>query len=895
MRLLFIRLKHFKGVEEVAVEFRPTGITLIQGPNEVGKTSLMKAFDILMEYPDSSRHHEVEATKPAGQDQGTEIEARFEIGSETFTYFKRYHREKVTQLTIDSGRGRRTLAGREAHEYVRNVLDTRMDWELWKALKIVQGIAADQIARVSLGSSASLREALDRVAGGGDGASDDSLFHRVESEWQMYYTPTAGNERRQVFDDSRKRVMGCKQDVERLTLLVAKAENDAERVVHLQSQIQDLTGELGESDKLLKMLANEVAAIQAMESRHRDELENLTHAQDRLSDLERKARECQLLADEEFQLVQNMAELETRRLELQKEDISTGQSLTVARADYEAATAQNETARQTFERLNEDATIFITHTELSALEKQLGRIRQLTRDLATFTKARNSIRVTEDELKAIQKQVKKVNTAAAALEVGSPTAIIRAIRDLTITVNGDSVSLAAEQEHSLSVAERTTVAVPGLMDIAVRPGSSVSEIQAKLDREKETLRGLLKHVGAGSPNDAQDKWNQWNVLTLQMERAQQQIHEELAGTELSVLEQQRDGLQTRVNEYRDRRSDNYVFPKTSSEAEELQEAARETMNEADDRLRDMATVLESAKTLASASKKGLETLASERLDKEGRLTGIRENLGRSRQEIADEDLQVQVLVAKEEVETLKKASQAVAEQLTQRDPEVTRHRENQKRMEVERIKAQISEFRNQQSTLEGSLMGIGGLGLYEQLEEAKASLDKAQNDVAALERRGQAASTLYKVISACRDAEQRRYREPLRQQIVRLGQIVFGHGFDVALDESLKVESRTRHGITLSVEALSTGAKEQLALLVRLGAASLVDPNEGVPIILDDTLGHTDDNRLDLMAAVLNFVAKSCQIILLTSSTKRYTKIGPAHVIDLWSVNTTEKETSASG
>ncbi|MCL4351790.1 MAG: hypothetical protein M1318_03945, partial [Firmicutes bacterium] len=328
---------------------------------------------------------------------------------------------------------------------------------------------------------------------------------------------------------------------------------------------------------------------------------------------------------------------------------------------------------------------------------------------------------------------------------------------------------------------------------------------------------------------------------------------------------------------------------------ELAEAARETMNEANSRLRDMAPVLESARTHAGEAKKGLESLTSERFEKEERLSGIREILGRSRQEIADEDLQAQVLAAKEEVATLRETSRSVVEQLDHRQPEPTRYREGQKRSEVERIKTQISEFQNQRAILQGRLIGIGGLGLDEQLEEAKTTLAKAQNDLAALGRRAKAANTVYEVIRACRDAEQRRYREPLRQQIVQLGLVVFGQGFDITLDESLKVASRTLHGITLPVEALSTGAKEQLALLVRLAAASLVDPNEGVPIILDDTLGHTDDYRLDLMAAVLNFVAKECQIILLTSSTKRYTKIGQSLVIDLGSANTMEQAIRASG
>lgn len=889
MRLLSLRLKHFKGVRTMEVEFRPTGITLIQGPNEIGKTSLMSAFDLLMEYPDSSRDRRVEATQPVGQDKGTEIEACFQIGSETFRYFKRFHRDRETRLTVEGGPQPRTVAGREAHDAVQSLVNAQMDWELWKALKIVQGTAADQMAVVSLDHSTSLREALDRAAGGSDGSGDDTLFHRVEDEWKRYYTAT-GNERRPVFDGPRQVVISLQHQVDQLTDRVAQAESDARRVEYLQRQIHDLTAELGEATRALTALEHVVAAIQELETQEREALGLQTQGQDRLFELERQWAERERLTQEESRLTEAIAKQEQRIRELEQEVAGTEEALAIAKAEYETAVAASDEARKTWERLQEDAAIFLVDNERSMLDKQLTRIRQLSRDLATFAEARDRIRIAEDELKAIRKQERKVHAAASALQVGSPTVSVRALRDLTVTVNSHGMLLAADQEQTLAVAEPIILGVPGVMDITVRPGSSVSELQAKLDQETSTLRRELERVGAASSGEAEDHWNQWTTLTAQMERAQHQLDTELAGTERSLLEQQHDALRGRLDEYRARREDPYSFPATATDAQELAESAREMMNTADKLVRERFPLLEAAKTRAAAAKKERTALAAELLGFEGRLVSIRESLDRLRQATADEDLKANVQATRETVESLKGTVQSLSLQLIAHQAGPTRLRENQKRSELEGLTTQIRGYQNEHAELQGRLSSLGGLGLDEQLAEAKSALEKAQQDLAGLERRAHAAHKLREVMTACRDTEQRRYREPLRRQIVQLGQIVFGQSFDVALNESLKVESRTLHGITLSVDALSTGAKEQLALLVRLAAASLVNPNEGVPIILDDTLGHTDDDRLDLMAAVLNFVAKRCQIILITSSAKRYTKIGQAHAVDLWSVSAREQE-----
>ena len=107
MRFICLRVANYRGITASEVKFAPNGITIVQGPNEVGKTSLGEAIGLLFEFPDSSKHRTVEAIRPVHRDEGPEIELQAESGPYAFTYFKRYHKKPETKITF-TRRGPRT-------------------------------------------------------------------------------------------------------------------------------------------------------------------------------------------------------------------------------------------------------------------------------------------------------------------------------------------------------------------------------------------------------------------------------------------------------------------------------------------------------------------------------------------------------------------------------------------------------------------------------------------------------------------------------------------------------------------------------------------------------------------------------------------------------------------
>jgi uncharacterized protein YhaN len=99
------------------------------------------------------------------------------------------------------------------------------------------------------------------------------------------------------------------------------------------------------------------------------------------------------------------------------------------------------------------------------------------------------------------------------------------------------------------------------------------------------------------------------------------------------------------------------------------------------------------------------------------------------------------------------------------------------------------------------------------------------------------------------------------------------------------VARRTAGGVTLPVERLSAGAREQLGLLARVACAVLVSRSTkrggGVPLLVDDALGHSDEERLRALGEVLTLAGERCQVIILTCFPERYRHIRSPAVVRL--------------
>ena len=174
MRLHSIRLINYRAISDATVDFS-SGVTIVEGPNEVGKSSIHQAITQLREDKDSSRKASVKDTQPVGSDVGPQVELHLSTGDYEVWYGKRWIKQPFTELSILKPVPEQ-LSGSEAHERFLAILDETVDVDLLDALDVAQGRSLDQ---ASLAEIKALHGALGEA--GEVPADHDAFLDRVES------------------------------------------------------------------------------------------------------------------------------------------------------------------------------------------------------------------------------------------------------------------------------------------------------------------------------------------------------------------------------------------------------------------------------------------------------------------------------------------------------------------------------------------------------------------------------------------------------------------------------------------------------------------------------------------------------------------------------------------
>lgn len=172
-----------------------------------------------------------------------------------------------------------------------------------------------------------------------------------------------------------------------------------------------------------------------------------------------------------------------------------------------------------------------------------------------------------------------------------------------------------------------------------------------------------------------------------------------------------------------------------------------------------------------------------------------------------------------------------------------------------------------QATLEATLPE----GRYEKLAEKRTELEEATNALARLERSARAVKLLRETTEGAYTDAQRTLMKPVYDEAMPLLRVIRPGTTFTMHNDTLHLASVNRNGIEEEFKDLSGGAREQLALVVRIALAKVFARQRlGLPLVLDDVLGWTDDRRLRGMLNVLEQTSRDMQVILLTCHPGRF-------------------------
>ncbi len=198
----------------------------------------------------------------------------------------------------------------------------------------------------------------------------------------------------------------------------------------------------------------------------------------------------------------------------------------------------------------------------------------------------------------------------------------------------------------------------------------------------------------------------------------------------------------------------------------------------------------------------------------------------------------------------------------------------------EALQHKLNELRQEFAGIR-SLVEVGReRGLFEKAQIAEDRARACAETFARIQARAAGARLLLETLSRCRQQAYERHRAPFRARVERLSRLAFGKEVEIELADDLTVSRRTMDGITLAFHQLSAGAQEQLGLASRLATAMLLG-EEGGPVLLDDTLGHSDPERLRGLGAMISAAAAQAQVVVFTCQPERFAHIGGATTVRL--------------
>ncbi|BBX91312.1 AAA family ATPase [Mycolicibacterium boenickei] len=875
MKLHRLVLTNYRGITHREIEFPDHGVVVVSGANEIGKSSMIEALDLLLEAKDRSGKKEVKQVKPTHADVGAEVMAEISTGPYRFMYRKRFHKRAETQLTVLAP-VREQLSGDEAHERVLGMLSETVDTSLWQAQRVLQ---SSSTAPVDLSGSDALARALDVAAGEAVALSGDEplLIERIDAEYLRYFTATGRPTGE--WAAVTKRLAAAEDQVAQCAAAVAEVDDAVRRHAELTAEVAELTGQREQAQVGLAAARKAAETVAALVQRLKEaevvaEAARVAQAASAAALTERRRLRAEL--DEragaitELQAALGVAEGETTTAREVHE--AAEEAAEKAQAAAREQELRVEAARATLTRMTD-------RDEADRLATRLSKIDAGTRELDRTTAELAEINLDDAGMRAIEAAAVAVERAAGQAELASARIELVAAENLDVRVDDARVALEAHQPWSVNTTADTEIDVPGVLTVRVVPGTPAAQTRARLDEAQDALTAVLATAGVDGVEAARALDTRRRDLLGSRDRLRATVDALTGEDDLA-------DLRARLAQLRAGQPDETGLFELSGPADigtartELDTAVAAHRQAVADSETSRKVVAAAAKKLADKSTR-LSVLRDKLTTAQAELTVAGGRLEVQRAQTGDDELAVRAQVADEEAVAAAGRVATLRTELSATEPDSVTAALDEAVRTAGLLDARHGTAVEGLREVAAQLKVYGTQGRKGHLDAAETEREHAHTEYLRVYRRARAAETLRSVMARHRDATRQRYADPFRLEVQRLGRLVFGEDFEVDVDSDLNIRTRTLSGRTVPYESLSGGAKEQLAIVARLAGASMVAKEDSVPVIIDDALGFTDPDRLIKMGAVFDAVGGDGQVIVLTCSPERYASVGGAHHIEL--------------
>ncbi|MDK1027192.1 MAG: AAA family ATPase [Actinomycetota bacterium] len=875
MRIRRIKVRNFAGIDEAEVSFPDTGITIIEGENEIGKTSMIKAVDAILAYLDSSSARPIKDAMTVGTDLGPEVEVDITAGEYEFTYRKRWLRNTETVLEVSAPQHEQ-LSGREAHDRVDQILEEAVDLDLWKALRLDQGTGLSQ-AKFEVSA---LGRALDAAAGGDvAGDREDALFDRIEAEYLNLWT--AGGKPRGDLRDLESDLEAAQEASNEANAHLQALDDDAEEIQRLERAAVSIRQTHEDASKGVEELAEQVEEVEkareaAERSKGESERAQAVHSSAR-SDRERRDEliaAVKTATDDLTDAEQELAKSVPGRELMRAEQTATSKALKAVRSVFEER-------RRVYELARDDREYHRQLIEIEQFTERRDRVNGAEELLSLAEESLESIKIDAELLGKIEKAHLDLAEAKAVAARSRPTVDVKALNAIALNVDGTDIEMDANDERSILVSGETHIVIVDVAEVLVRAGEDDGNALGQAERAQERYDELCRRGGVRDFSNAREQADARAQAERDQSDALKTIKQDLRDLTPDGLSGKVDRLTSRTSRYLQDREPKPPVPEDFDEAKKIERKAKRSAAKAEDELSNA----DAAAQGATADLNRLDVDAASRQTRveisESTLSSAEKTLAEARSEKSDKNLRKSEADALAAAEGAEVEAVEAQDRLGGTDAESVDARLSNAEAVLKRCSDDLRENEDRRRELRIKLSVETERGPAQYADEAASLLMEISRKYDRLESKAAATRLLQGVFKEHRNTARQRYNQPFRDRIESLGRIVYGPNFEVLLSDDLSIARRTLDDTTLDFGQLSTGAQEQLGLLARLACATLVADEGGVPVIFDDALGWTDPGRLERMGAAISTAAEDCQIIILTCVPDRYSAVGKASTVTL--------------
>ena len=855
MKIRAIRLENVRRfVEPVEIAGIGDGLNVLTAPNERGKSTFCDALHAVFFKDRKSWDKEIRGLVPyAGGDPSVTVE--IELPGGVFRIEKRWNSRRNGDARITSA-GRLIKQADDAQAWIADTLKSPKDggpagllWVRQGQSGLDEGDTTNRARRDLLTSVAGEVEAMT------GGRRMDAARDMCRNALDRYLTA----KRRVKSDGPLKR---AEDDAVRLREKCEELErksNDLRRELDRRRELRRELAELEdpEEEEVRRRRLAEAEAAYAEAGRHHEALE-------RALELERAKGVDRDRAAEKLELLENnLVELQAAHAALvaaqeeegrrRSEVRAAGSTASDATRAHESARVDAEAAADVLQRtLRVQATVSAANRR-KELNEQLERAEKLRRETEQAS-ADAKTEISDRCLSDIERIDEDLRIMKRTRDLEAATITMKYAPGLQEGISLDGAAL--PDRETTPIPDGAELDISSLGQLAIHPGRKASD--------GSRAEGEAKLVAALATADVKSiaKARESALRRRQAEERGRDAQAALRGIAPKGIEALR-GQIAALPEPMEERDD---LP-TVEEAQESDAAARLELTKASERLEACRLELGHAQTRSARAAAAVEGAEGRRTRAEAQIAGVDDpeaERSRLRTEVGElTSVQIEATRRRKEIAAMAPDLDA-AQAAFQRAQSIMGRVDDDR----QRIRVELGILDTMINLLAGEAVEEELSDVIIRLSDAERVLDGLNFEIAVLTK-------LDGALESARASARDRYVEPVLAELEPLVRLLWPEAalrFDA---EEVLPTALERAGTEEEYEVLSGGTQEQIALLVRLAfARMLAQGGTPAPVILDDAIVFTDDDRIERMFDVLTRQAQDIQIIVLSCRQRAFRDLG---------------------